>query len=389
MTLIVDAHEDLAWNIQTYGRDYARPAEETRRLEAGGVAPQANGDTLLGYPDYVRGRVALVFATLFAAPIRARHDETDILVYRTGPEARELYKSQLDEYYRLVDAHPGKFRLVLTAPELEAHLQAWEAPPPPSPPPFSQKMGEGEGGGRSESKTEAGETDGRADLPIGLVPLMEGAECVERVEELEEWWQRGVRIIGPAWRGNRFCGGTREPGPLTADGLALLEAMSALGFTLDLSHMDREAALQALDRYQGAVIASHANALRLVKGSDSNRHLPDEVIEGLIARGGVIGVVPFNRFLVHGWTPTDARLPLDMVAAQIDAICQTAGDARHAGLGSDFDGGFGLDQTPEGIDTVADLQGLAPLLAARGYNDADVAAILGGNWIEHLRRSLP
>jgi membrane dipeptidase len=66
-----------------------------------------------------------------------------------------------------------------------------------------------------------------------------------------------------------------------------------------------------------------------------------------------------------------------------------AGDARHAGLGSDFDGGFGLQSVPPEIDTISDLGKLAPLLAERGYSGEDVAAILGGNWIEMLGKALP
>lgn len=365
MHLIVDAHEDLAWNIRTFGRDYTRGAHETRLLEAGGVAPRVNGDTLLGYPDYQRGRVGIVFATLFAAPVRAKLDESDTQVYQTAEEARDLYRAQMDIYQRLVETHPETFCLVGTASDLGAQLSAWTGRPEP--------------------------LDGDTGLPVGLVPLMEGAECITRLEELEDWWERGVRIIGPAWKGNRFCGGTREPGPLTAEGFALLEAMAALGFTLDLSHMDRVAALQALEQYEGPIIASHANALRLVKGSESNRHLSDEVIEGTIARGGVIGIVPFNRFLVNGWTDKDPRqdVPLDLVAAQLDYVCQKAGNARHAALGTDFDGGFGVQESPDGIDTIADLHQLVPLLEARGYDDEDVAAIFGGNWIQHLKSSLP
>ncbi len=66
-----------------------------------------------------------------------------------------------------------------------------------------------------------------------------------------------------------------------------------------------------------------------------------------------------------------------------------AGDARHVGLGSDFDGGFGLNSVPAGIDTIADLQKLGPILEMKGYNDEEVAAILGENWLRHLRTYLP
>jgi membrane dipeptidase len=75
--------------------------------------------------------------------------------------------------------------------------------------------------------------------------------------------------------------------------------------------------------------------------------------------------------------------------AHIDYICQRAGDARHVGIGSDFDGGFGKESVPAEIDNIADLQLIAPLLAEKGYNDEDIAAILGGNWLAFLRRTLP
>jgi membrane dipeptidase len=208
---------------------------------------------------------------------------------------------------------------------------------------------------------------------------------------LDEWWEAGLRMIGPAWAGTRFCGGTREPGPLTEAGRALLEGMAEIGYTLDLSHMDELSARQSLDLYEGPVIASHANAAVLLPGYDGNRLLPDEVIKGLIARDGIIGVVPFCAFLNSDWKRGAARtgITLETLAAHVDHICQIAGNARHVGLGSDFDGGFGLEAVPADIDTIADLQKLAPILEAKGYNDQEVAAILGENWLRHLRTYLP
>jgi membrane dipeptidase len=155
--------------------------------------------------------------------------------------------------------------------------------------------------------------------------------------------------------------------------------------------MDEQAALQALDRYPGMIIASHANAIALLKGARSNRHLSQRLLHGLLARDGVIGVVPFNTFLKTGWRRGDdrAEVTLEHVVAQIDHVCQSAGDAAHVGLGSDFDGGFGLDSVPAGIETVADLQKLVPLLSERGYAEADIAAIMGGNWQRVLEAVLP
>jgi membrane dipeptidase len=381
--LIVDAHEDLAYNMLNFGRDYSLPAEETRRREMGAQVPERRGEALLGWPDYQRGRVAVVFGTLFAAPARRCHDELDKLCYRDAEEAHRLYRSQIDQYHRLVEEHPDKFRLITGKDDLEQVLSAWRAfedqPVEPSERENHQADFEGDA---------SAHPDGRR---VGLVVLMEGAEGVRQPAELEQWWQWGLRLIGLAWAGTRFCGGTREPGPLTREGRELLEAMAAFGFTLDISHMDEAAALQALDSYEGRIIASHCNAQALLEGYDGNRHLSDRVIRGLLERQGIIGTVPFNAFLRADWKRGDSRedIGLALVVDQIDYICQMAGDARHVGLGSDFDGGFGLQSTPYEIDTVADLQKLAPMLQDKGYRQDDVAGILGQNWIGLLEDTLP
>jgi membrane dipeptidase len=358
--LIVDAHQDLAWNILTFGRDYTRSAAETRQREQGTDAPLHNGDTLLGWPDYQQGRVAVIFSTLFAAPARRKLGDWDALCYTTPDEAHSVYRSQLDAYHRLAGEHPDKFHLIERQADLQTVLAHWE-------------------------RTDTDEH------PVGLVILMENAEGVRQPGELEEWWADGVRIIGPAWAGTRFCGGTREPGPLTKEGFALLERMAEIGFTLDLSHMDEQAALQALDAYPGRIIASHANAQALLKDPPFNRLLSDRLIIGLLERDGIIGIIPNNSFLRSGWKDSGGRadVTLDYVIAQIDHICQLAGSARHVGLGSDFDGGFGLQSVPAEIDTIADLQKIVPLLAEKGYTEDDIRAVMGGNWLAYLNQSLP
>jgi len=362
----------------TYGRDYTRSVAETRRLESNNRSLlHKPGDTLLGWPEYQKGQVAVVFATLFVSPMRKKEGDWDAQCYVDINQANQLYRKQVDVYHRLVEDHPRYFQLLTALPELEDLLLDWEKP--------RQNMQE-----PAQADDELAEEfpDGR---PVGLVILMEGAEGVRSPSELEEWWQMGVRIIGPAWVGNRFCGGTHEPGPLTREGYALLEAMASFGFTLDISHMDEKAVLQALDYYPGPIIASHANALSLLKGSDSNRHLSDRVIQGLFERNGIIGTLPVNRFLQVSWNEGDPRemVSINKVVAQIDTICQMAGDPFHAAIGSDFDGGFGLQSIPAEMDSIADLQKLAPLLADFGYPDEAIAAILGGNWLRLLKNSLP
>ena len=77
---------------------------------------------------------------------------------------------------------------------------------------------------------------------------------------------------------------------------------------------------------------------------------------------------------------------LSDVVDHIEHICQLAGNSRHVAIGSDLDGGFGREQSPADLDTIADLQQLAGLLAARGYGADDIAAIMHGNWLRLLRR---
>jgi len=362
MTLIVDSHNDIAWNMIAYGRDYTRPVEETRSREAGTRVRELVDDALLGWPEYQRGSVAAVFATLYAPPMRFAHNEMERPhAYRTSDEANKIYRRQLIAYQRLADSESDKFRLVTRRGELESVLEAWR------------------------NGTEGAK-------PVGLVPLMEGADGIRSPGELEEWFELGLRLVGLAWVSTRYSGGWREPGPLTNEGRGLLNAMADIGFTLDLSHMDEPAMLEALERYQGPVVATHGNCLALLRGFATNRQFSDRVLRGVIERDGVVGVVPYNGYLKVGWLQGVSRreeVALETLVDHIDHICQLAGDALHVGIGSDFDGGFGLQSVPPGIESIADLQKLLPLLLQRGYTDEDAANILGGNWITRLRRDLP
>jgi membrane dipeptidase len=366
--LIVDAHQDLAWNMLAFDRDYTLSVEETRSAEIESPTLVINDDTMLGWPEYQQGQVALIFATLFATPLRFFEGEWDTQCYANAVQAENLYSSQLEAYERLFDEHSDKFCLIATRDDFQSLLDDWK---------------------QVSNQEQLPATNSSS--PVGLTILMEGAEAINRLDDLEEWWAKGVRLIGPAWIGNRFCGGTGEPGPLTSEGYALLERMADLGFGLDLSHMDEQAALQALDFYPGEVLATHSNAFALLKGSNSNRHLSDRLIQGILERNGVIGIVPFNAFLKVGWERGDRReeVHIQQVVAHMDYICQMAGDALHVGIGSDFDGGFGLQSVPVGIDSIADLRNLTPLLFEKGFSKTDIAAILGENWITLLQRILP
>jgi membrane dipeptidase len=359
--LIVDAHEDLAWNALTFGRDYIRSVSETRAHEAKSETVEHNGHTLLGWPEWIRGRVAVIFATLFAAPARWREGNWDTHCYSNTEEAVRLYRNHLSFYDQLTEKHADKFNLIHSREDLKEVLAEWD-----------------------------GVTNGHP--RIGLVLLMEGADAIRHPDTLIDWYEAGVRIIGPAWAGTRYAGGTGEPGPLTNAGRDLLKLMDEVGMILDLSHLTEEGALEALERYEGTLIASHSNPLARVPHSPKpERHFRDHVLTRIAEHQGVMGIVLNNEFLKDGWIKGDERevVSMDDITACIDHVCQVVGNAAHVGIGSDFDGGFGLDTVPAALDNVAELGLIGDALSARGYSKEAVEGILGGNWLRVLRSALP
>ncbi len=356
--IIVDAHEDIAWNAVTYKRNFAQGAHKKRQLEAGSETVQLNGSATLGLPDALLGRVGLIFGTLYVSPAFSRI--ANEFGYETPAQAHRAALEQVDVYNRLADQY-DQIRLVRTQGDLAAVLASWS-----------------EGTTPEQHK-------------VGIVMLMEGADPILEPKEFEAWYGRGVRIVGPAWSETRYSGGTKRPGPLTALGRQLLEVMQSFNAVLDLSHMAEQAYLEAVDRYSGLIIASHSNPRRFVDADIYDRHLSDEMIRRLVERGGVMGVVFSNRFMFTNYSKTDpkSKYPLTRTIDIIDHVCQIAGSARHIGIGTDFDGGFGSERIPAELDTLADLLLLGKSLAGRGYKPEDVQAILGGNFIRILRAALP
>jgi membrane dipeptidase len=364
MTYLIDAHEDIAYNILEFGRDLMVSALETRGKEIGTGYPEINGDALVGYPEYQKGQVALIFSTLFLTPIEYRKKDWETQVFANSQQAYDWHHRQVEVYRKLEEEYPNAFQRVFTRDDLKTVLFPWQT-----------SLND------SQKNTH----------PIGLVTLMEGADSIRTPDDLEEFWEQGVRIIAPTWAGNRFCGGTRVPGPLTSEGHTLLAQMAEHGYILDVSHMSERPMLQALDLYTGGIAASHANCKTLLEPVSYERHLTDEAIALLVERGAVIGVVPFNRFLKSTWRDGDSRqdVSLEKLIDHIDHICQIAGDAEHVGIGTDFDGGFGVQSAPAEVDTIADLQLLEGLLSKRGYNYEQIEAVFHTNWLHFLERNLP
>jgi membrane dipeptidase len=115
------------------------------------------------------------------------------------------------------------------------------------------------------------------------------------------------------------------------------------------------------------------------------------MIRQLAQRDGVMGMMPYNRYLVPGWQRGSPRdlVGLDVFAQAIDYVVQLTGSSRHAGIGSDFDGGFGLESIPEGMESIADLRKIGDIWVGWGYSQADIDAIMYGNWLRVLEKALP
>jgi membrane dipeptidase len=165
--------------------------------------------------------------------------------------------------------------------------------------------------------------------------------------------------------------------------------MRRLGIILDATHLCDDAFWDAMAFYDGPVWASHNNCRALV---DHNRQFSDDMIKALIGKGAVIGGALDAWMMVPGWVrgqsdPRGMNCNLGKVIDHLDHICQIAGNALHVGIGTDLDGAFGKEQCPYDLDTIADLQQLNALLAARGYSAADIENVLCGNWLRFLRNA--
>jgi membrane dipeptidase len=353
--LIIDAHLDLAWNALDWNRDLRLPVADIRRREREqGMADKGRACNTVSFPELRRGKVAVFIATLLARLLRP--NQVPVVQRYTSMEAAYAAAQGQLAYYRALAAE-GVLRFIKDRPTLEAHVTAWQQ-----------------------------NEDGHQ--PLGFILSMEGADPVLSPEQVEDWWQEGLRIIGPAHygpspyaRGHDMVGGLFERGP------ALLREMERVGMILDVTHLSDQCLDEALDVYGGPVLASHHNCRALVPNP---RQLTDDQIRRLIGRGAVIGTALDTWMMVPGWqrgetTPEQVGVKLETMIDHIDHVCQLAGNARHAAIDTDLDGGFGREQSPADLDTIADLQRLPDLLRRRGYDEPAVEGIMYGNWLRFFR----
>lgn len=364
MPLIIDSHLDLAWNALSFDRDLTAPLDQINSRERGILDSRARGNATVSLPEMRVGKVAICLATLLA------HDRPDILPaaghtrisleFRSASVAHSIARGQA-AYYRLLEKQ-GQVKLLETSGDVESHWQAWSSASP--------------------SDVEK--------LPVGLVLAMEGADAIVEPSHVADWYSLGLRVVGPVHYGhNQYAIGTGESGPLTAAGVSLLHEMERLGMILDVTHLSDPSFFQAIDEFGGPVLASHQNCRALVPGQ---RQFSDEQLQRLLEREAVIGVALDNWMLIPDWKigpEIRSRVTLENVADQVDYLCQLAGNHSHVGIGTDLDGGYGTEQSPADLNSIADVQKLADILARRGYSESAIDDVFHQNWLRFLRKHLP
>lgn len=251
-----------------------------------------------------------------------------------------------------------------------------------------------------------------------LLGLEGGYAIDDRLENVERYYNMGVRYMSPAWTVSTSWAGSSgdEAGKtrgLTEFGKQVIREMNRLGMMVDVSHVSDKAFWDIVNTSTKPVIASHS-ACRAI--ANVPRNLDDDMIKALAKTGGVVCVIFYPPFLEPGWSALKDRVDVEIaamvkqasedekggvaqkklardrvrrreflkrlppvsvsrVADHIDHIVKLVG-IDHVGIGSDFDG---IQATVSDLSSAAELPNLTRELLRRGYSEADIDKILGGN----------
>ena len=349
--LLIDAHLDLAMNALIGDRNLDLDVYAIREREAG-MKEKGGGRGTTSFPQMREAEMVVAVATVIARTARPNSSSS-------GASCQEISYAKAQgqlAYYRVLE-NQGKIRMLTNRIGLENHLAAWK--------------------------------ENGAEEPIGIILSVEGADPIVWPDQVGSWWDDGLRVISLSHYGvSAYAHGTGTEGGLTALGRPILKEMDGVGMILDLTHLADQAFWEAVDLFNGPVMASHNNCRSLVPGG---RQFTDDQLKAIIERDGVVGAALDAWMLYPGWVKGETQpevVGLDAVADQIDHVCQLAGNAVHSGIGSDLDGGYGTEQCPRDLDTIVDLQKIPALLAKKGYSEKDIEGIMYDNWIRFFSESL-
>lgn len=357
MNLLFDVHLDLSLNALEWNRDLSLPVSAIREHEQGMNDLKGRGENTVTFEEMRKAGIGLCVATQIGGCMRP---PGPVASWESPAQAWGMTQGQRAYYEAMTDL--GEMTPVTDLTSLEATLDRWSDP-------------------AAAAKRKE---------PIGYVLSLEGADSIVTLDYLEKAYESGLRALGPAHYGvGRYAFGHDKVGGLPPQGKDLVRKLDELGIILDVTHLSDDCFFDALEIFEGIVWASHSNCRALV---DDPRQFSDEQIKALIDRGAVLGSVFDAWMMKPGWvrgesSPESVGVRIETILDHVDHICQLAGNARHVGIGSDLDGGFGREQSPLDLDTIADLQELDTMLRERGFSEEDVAAYFSGNFLRLLREA--
>jgi membrane dipeptidase len=245
----------------------------------------------------------------------------------------------------------------------------------------------------------------RSNRTVTVIGVENGYPIGTDVARVREFYERGARYMSLAHTGHNqlsdsHSGEATQDAPndgISALGREVLSEMNRIGMMVDLSHLSRTAAMQALALSKAPAIASHSSVRALV---DHNRNLDDEQLLALKQNGGVVQIVAYAGYLKAGARSgrrpiremadpragcpieppgtqplsVDGRPGVKELVDHIDYAVKLIG-VDHVGISSDFDGGGGI----EGWDDAAQTSNVTLELVRRGYDEEDIAKLWGGN----------
>ncbi len=324
-----DGHLDLTY-IALHGRDLTRESTDC----GGSLQPPT-----LTFTSLRAGGVRAAYSTLFVR--RKTADVSGDFCFTTAEEAFAAARRQVKMH------------------------RVWEA------------AGEIELAGAEEKNTK----EKKKKMGLKVTLAMEGAACLRGLEDVQVFYDAGVRIVSLAWaEGSPWAGGDQSGGDITPEGRRLIARLDELGIMHDVSHLSERAFWTLLEIAAGPVVASHSNCRSLLPGAKHpERHLSDEQIRALAARpGGKIGINLFARFLVPAEELARRQATAADVVRHMTHIEQVAGRRDLLALGSDFDSGFGADLLPADVQGPGELWRLAEALSAAGWSDEEIAGFAWG-----------
>lgn len=162
---------------------------------------------------------------------------------------------------------------------------------------------------------------------------------------------------------------------LTEFGKKVVKEMNKLGMVIDLSHASMGTFWDVMKYSKLPVVCTHSGAKDVYF---HDRNLTDDQLRALAKNGGVIQVCIFASYM----SPDASKTDIDDVVNHIDHCVKVAG-IDHVGIGSDFDGGGGV----QGLKGANDMIRITEKLLEKGYSEQDIEKIWGGNWFRVLSQN--